>query len=379
MSWTAHPARVFALLPLMFAPQDLTEPDQPAAAPEIGQPAPAHGLTDWVGAAPVEIERSSSSSQHFPVNGGRPREAEIADLAGRVVLVHVLSPDSVEATGASLRLVRDLVAANADRGIGVLTLIPQMEDAETLRDSLGIAWPVALFGDDTASPYLAPGLPRDDQLWVIDRAGFLAWAGPPSAEEKTLLRTLGALLDSPGAPPLGRPLHSALARAATAYAEGRWGEARSLAERLRSKHDGGGPEDAAIAEDARLLAEAVGEHEVALLRQALEDLERRRLFTFLGELEAMRRGFPKSDASAEVERALKDFRKGLGGGIVEDAEALREMLEKRPPLFPARVSRAGDRLRKDLEKFTKRSSNDVEPTQRARYLLERYAEAVAGQ
>jgi len=363
---------------LLLAAQEPAGADSAPAveAPALGQPAPAHGLNDWTGEEPVERRKSVGSSQHFEVNGGRSRAADLPDLAGRVVLLHVFSPEDLEATRRAVPLLRDLVAANADRGVGVLSMIPDEEGAAELRESLGMGWPMARFAPDDVSPYLAPGLPRSNHLWLFDRAGFLAWQGDPTAEEKALLSELEELLARPAAPPLGRPLAPPLAKAAAAYAEGRWSQARDLADRLRKKHEGGAdPAGAVIAEDARHLAAVVAEHEVALMREALEKLERRQLYSFLPLHEALRRGFPRSDAARQVEQALKDFRKGMGGGSLDDAEALQKLLGKRPLLFPARRSRAGDRLQKDLEKFTKRSSNDIEPTQRARYLLERYSEA----
>ncbi len=78
-----------------------------------------------------------------------------------------------------------------------------------------------------------------------------------------------------------------------------------------------------------------------------------------------------------MEQKLKEHKKDtIRAAAIADGSRILEALANRPVLFPARKSSAGDRIAKELTKALRKTNNDIEPTQLARKLLRKYAEAV---
>ncbi|MBI5435189.1 MAG: hypothetical protein HZA52_20310 [Planctomycetes bacterium] len=59
----------------------------------------------------------------------------------------------------------------------------------------------------------------------------------------------------------------------------------------------------------------------------------------------------------------------------DDYEVWLDLSRRRPVFFPRRTDDGGKKSADELEQHVRRSTNSLEPTQRARELLERFARA----
>ncbi len=356
--------------PLGLSTKELVDPEEAAKIKEALEQAKRQ-IREGVDPEKVMIlgNMADSASQ-----GKSPFEA----MAGDVILIHLVDPQSQDATFHTLPLLRDLVLANEDRGLGVIGLAAKQDGLDDFAETFELPWEIVSYPPDSASPYLQGGHSRANYLWVISRSGFVAWQGDPKSSEKALIKKLDALLSAAPAPALEHPLVPALDKAVAAYRDGKWETARKQADKLKKKYSGQkSAEDALIFEDAHYLSSLVSDHEVSLANQALKDLDKRRILSFLQAQAAVEYGFAKSPIRKQLEQGVKDFRrKRVVAGVIEEGEVMFELLEERPVLFPARKTSAGDKLEKELQAYLKRSSFTLQSGQLAEKLLEKYAEAV---
>ena len=373
--------------------------EEPAAKTwpvQIGQPAPPLGISpkpsesgnkkpkfDEIveqhrGELPADFEADQAKIISNLANGSSKGRVSLADLHGKVVVVHLMSPESQDATFHTLPLLRDLKTANEDRGFDLVCLLPKQDDLQAFQQTYEVSWAVAEFQQDSASPYLLSKSRSGNWVWVISRSGFVYWQGNPKNSEKEFLKTTATLLDQGAAPSLGRPLHSALDKAVASYRTGKWDAARKASNKLVKKHEGKpDPEDQIIFDDAKLLSRLVDEHEVQLSNQTLKALDKRKPLTYYLLRNSFDEGFPRSKVRKQLEQQFKENKKNLiRASSLADGTRVYEILSDRPVLFPARKSSVGDRIAEELAKALKKTNNDIEPTQRARELLRKYAKAV---
>lgn len=326
-----------------------------APAPDLETPrvAPPHGVERWFGQGEGEetIERT-----------GRPGEDRIVartleGLLGRVVLVVGVRGEPDE---AAVALVRDLLAANADRQVSAVGLVPGDDEARALR-ALGFEERIG-FPGEAANPYLPEG--EDFRLSVIGRSGEIVWEGRPGKKLDDLLEACANALYAWPALPLERDLDPALDEAVTDYFGGRWERARKTAQRLVDKAPSEG-----VHEDATYLLDRLLELEHALLDQAAEEHPAWRAVHLMRLQRALTAGLPGSDALVECERQVENARKALGAGAFFEAGEWAELEADRPVLFPLRKDAAGKRFAKKIRKLI-RGSFDTTISRRVKEMLE---------
>ncbi len=312
------------------------------------------------------------------MNGGKLLQAEVSDLHGRVILLHAFDWKDEACTSETIPLLVDLVAACADRKIGVLSIAPATEDLDVkvASEAYGMRWPVAIVEEGSSSPYFNTEIHGTDHFFVIGRSGGLLWHGNPREERDALLATLAAELPRYPAPAIGRPLNESLLESLESYHAADWKKAEALASKLVKKLGKKDDElSKTISVDARHLLDKLDHHKGELLEQARYSMGKRSAAGFLAVQAAVRDGFPKTALARDVAEIAKEAVKGMSANTFDDTERWMELHAQRPVLFPIHKSRAGDRLAKAIPKFLRRTVNDIYCTQQARYLLETYERA----
>ncbi len=300
----------------------------------VGELAPPHGLRSWLGA-----------------KGGA-----LADSKGKVVILHTFAWNCSSCLRKGIPLSVDLLAANAERGLEVLSITtPAMPD-ETKRviHEAGMQQPVALANPGgMTSPYVSLENPFT-YMFVIGRNGELVWRGDPSTKEEEFLEALQGALSDPGGRVLDRELNPALAAAAGLYATGEADAARQVAEKLQRKFARKkGDEAQALAADAAWLVARVEARRVELTNALDAALDAEDALASLELMDALERGFPKGkepkEASARIDALAKSDE--AFDAALDHAREWRKLIGARPPLYPLRDDRDERKFKKALDAF----------------------------
>ncbi len=338
------------LLPLLLAVA------APAGGSAVGRIAVEHGVEDWL-------------------QTGEETDLQLAALRGKVVLLHTFAWDSEPCTRTLIPLVNDLVRANRDRELAAVSICASDDEggdasARPTRLHMTHAVGVAKEGE---CPYLVPGEGGIGQLFLVGRSGLLLWRGDPVREQEAFLEAVRLALGQPAAPCLERDLRPELGEACAEYCAGRYGLARSLAEKVRGRfEEAAGEEAEGIAADAEHLIGLVSRLEQEHLDSARDALVKHRSMRFMVSIDVLSRGFPKTRSSRLAQEMVKESVRGRFAGSFRDARDWFEIRGERPPLFPARRDREGDRFAREIEKYLRKTHNDVGATQEARRLMEAY-------
>lgn len=344
----------------------------------LHQQAPEHGLTQFARESAGTRELVTKDGIDLNVNGGLMAQVQVSELERRVVLVHAMDWEDEECMEQSVAFLRDFVAANADRSIGVLSIAkkPASVDAATAAESYGIDWPLALVADSESSPYFDADTPSHDRLFVIGRGGGLAWQGDPVKEEKGLLSTLAEELAKYAAPAVGRPLDESLLDALESYHSNEWKKAESAAAKQLKKVAKKKDElSIQIAADAQHLIDTIDRHKREMVTSAKQFDRARAVLEFLEIQQAAEFGLPKTEVTREIEDMAKEALKGWSSLSFQDTKTWLEVRAERPVLYPGRRSKSGDRFDKKVDKFLRSTLNFITCRQRALYLQEVYSRA----
>jgi hypothetical protein len=344
--------------------------------PVVGQPAPEPGLRGWIDEetkAPEQEQRVESTS----IGGMLPisrKSKTLAELSDHVVIVHTFAWDDAAATENALPLVRDLLAANADRrlaAIGIANAVDK-EAARTQARSLQLEHPIAM--QDFAQPgstYVDLGAHPACYAFVVGRGGGLVWSGDPLEEEKGLLAAVKDALLVPEVVRIAQPLHAKLAKGLGEYYAGRLSRALALAAEERKQAEK--PAGAACLADAKLLEKTALEAQHDWLRKLSEAAASKDATVYVALLSACQTGFARGEIAKDLVRLEKEARKdGFFEMRLLDSKKYLAMLDERPVLFPARKDAAGDKFAKKLESFVRSTPNSTEETRTAQALADRY-------
>ncbi|MEM7306990.1 MAG: hypothetical protein AAF682_09990 [Planctomycetota bacterium] len=350
----------------------------PRTAPlELERLAPDLQLSSW-------IERPAPGSAPPYASGDKPNERSdgsdsdrggLTGYGGSPLIVHAFAWDDKKSTERVLPLMRDLLRANADRGLAVIgiadELLPDARPEDRLAAELNalsthrVTYPVASADlGRSPSPY-ADG--RND-AFVIGPNGALLWRGDPIAAQKDLLDALGRAYERPHVAVLRRPLDAKLARAESAYLAAELKDALAKAKKLlKSKNS-------EAAASARTVVNLVESTQWAWLEELRKHAAGGPDLRYFELAEALRSALPKGEAAKELEEIEKALKKEkLWRLRNQDLTKWIELRRERPALFPARKSKGGDAFAKELEKFLRTTANSNEATKEAKALLERYA------
>jgi hypothetical protein len=292
---------------------------------------------------------------------------DLPGLHGWVVLVHPLDWEQDRMP----ELVVDLARANADRGLIVRSIAPELDTEQALErmQRWDADWRVGLVAEDAEGIWAQWALASPGDVALVGRGGELAWIGMLD-DEKSLLKAVEELLPRPIVPALSPPSQAELDRALEKYWEGELSKAASLAESAAKGAD------EALATAAQDLIDAVAEAEMSWPRELGEARRGNNELRYLRLLAAIEKAFPRGDAADAAEEIDKEARRDtFFPGRLHDGENYLELLEDRPILFPARKDSKGNAFARKLEKLLQASSNDIPSTQRARALLDAYREA----
>ena len=219
---------------LLLAPLPL-QPALESQALLVGRPAPPIEARSWV----REPEPTERSAERRARAGGMERRQgdlgndaaragdDLPGLHGWVVLVHALDWEAERLP----ELVVDLGRANADRGLIVRSIAPELDEEQALErmQAWGADWRVGLVAEDAEGIWAQWALASPGDVALVGRGGELAWIGMLD-DEKSLLKALEELLPRPIVPALSPPSHAELDRALEKYWEGELSKASSLAE-----------------------------------------------------------------------------------------------------------------------------------------------------
>jgi len=349
------------------------------AAGGEGSLAPGLGLTDWI--EPGAAGGLAGNGSYEPGRPGERAGALGADERSRIgayhgvpLVVHTFAFDDATSTGALLPLMRDLVSANVDRGIGVVGVAHAAgDDAPALLKQHEVPYPVARADLAKANgAYLDLATNGLVHAWVIDPNGALLWHGEPVDDERAFLAAVQAAYARTLVAPLEHALDAELEKATVAYLAGELKDARARANKLASA------KDEALAADAAALVGLVDATRDGWMADARSRGAAGPDLRYFEVVRAIRTALARTDAVKELDELEQDVRKHqLWRLRAQDLETWLDLRVERPALFPARVDGAGDAFAKQLESFGRSTFNSNEGTRAAKELLERYAQARA--
>jgi hypothetical protein len=297
-----------------------------------GSLAPPHALQSWI--------------------QGEMRE--LAELRGRVVVLHTFAWNCDSCLRKGIPLSVELGRANAPEDLQVLSITTPAERENTLKvvKDFGATQPIAAENPMGGTcPYvdMANGI---TYMWVIGRNGEIVWRGDPSTKEEECLEAVRMALADRSDRALGRDVHPALAEAAGHFAAGAYGDAREAADKLAKEHARGKDAEAqAIAADAAYLTGRV-DSRLAELTAALEQaVEARDADAFVAQRTELIRGFPKRDAEAAMKAADPALDDPAFKSAVAEAEAWLTLKYARPALYGVRHDKSAERYVASLKKF----------------------------
>ncbi len=279
---------------------------------------------------------------------------ELAELRGRVVVLHTFAWNCDSCLRKGIPLSVELQKAHAPEELAVLSITTPMERENTLRimKQYGVTQPVAAanpMGDECPYVDMANGI---TYMWVVGRNGQIVWRGDPSTKEAECLEAVRAALADRTDRTLARRLDPALDEAAGHYAAGAYRDAQEAAdklqkERARKKE----PASQAIAADAAFLSERVAarlaELTAALEKAAAEhDAE-----GFAAQRAELALGFQKSDWAAAQKSASAALGDPAFAASVAEADAWRALQAERPALYGVRRDKAAERFTASLKAF----------------------------
>ncbi len=223
-------------------------------------------------------------------------------------------------------------------------------------------------------PYVDVGRNGFTYLFVVGRDGTIVWRGNHTVKDKEFLKAVGRALAVNEAPPIGKVLSPALDSAVARYAESRFFQSRTAAQKVLDKHASKSSESSAkIARDAAFLIERIDAYSAELLEEMAAARESGSALAFVEAARRLTIGFSKSISARKVreleKQALADRQ---FAARIKVAREWLELAEKRPVLFPARADRASKTFAKKLGKFVKQNKGSA-PAQEAQKLLERFA------
>ncbi|MCC7172107.1 MAG: hypothetical protein IT459_16805, partial [Planctomycetes bacterium] len=280
--------------------------------------------------------------------------------------------DRVALTGR-LASLYDLAVANEDRQLFVLALGAEADSEELDQQWRTAGVPGALGFVKEHALYADPARGAKS-TFVVGRSGELVWLGDPSKDEKGFVAALDVALDRRPAPRITPPSVDALGPALVDYYAGRFDKARAAAKKLaatKAKTD----EQKQLVEAAAEVVQAVDEHERVLASR----VKLAGGMTKVGELveldAILKAGFKAPTANLAEEALTESAGRSLMGISKDDYEVWLDLSRRRPVFFPRRTDDGGKKFADELEQYVRRSSNSLEPTQRARELLERFSHA----
>jgi len=202
--------------------------------------------------------------------------------------------------------------------------------------------------------------------FVIGREGGVRWAGNPARDDEEFLAAVSRALRE-DLPPLAGPVPEELAEAVAEYVGGDLTRARTSAEKALGRLDKkkGDVETEARAVQARALLATIDAWLAARRGGLASAVANDDAETFARERRRVLAHFPKSDAVKELKTLEKGLREhgDLGARVAAWTEWL-ELEDERPPTFPARRDKDGERYAKKLRK--RLEGGDAELPGRAR-------------
>ena len=304
--------------------------------PQVGQVAPELGLRGW-------IRREGAPG------------VTLAELRGRVVILHSFAWNCSSCLKVGLPLAVDLLEANEADGLTMLSVTTPAYQEETLGilDKFGVRHPVATENPfQNENPYVDASVNPITYMYVIGRNGDLIWRGDPSTDLEGCLDAVAHALHQESGRALDRDLHPDLAEAVAPFFAGDYAKARGEAESILKKSTRSKKEDALrVAADARWLVERIdtlGERLVAELEASLQEKSALRYMQLHRDLEGFR-GTPIGERVEALDMA------SFAKDEIEEAEAWLEIVDARPALFPVRVDKATKKFDKLLAKYVSKN------------------------
>lgn len=311
--------------------------------PRVGQLAPEPGLRGWIR------------------KGGAPA-GTLAKLRGRVVILHTFAWNCSSCLRVGLPLSVDLLRANRERGLTVLSITTPANREETLEvlAEYGVEHPVASENPFTnENAYVDASVNPITYMFVIGRNGDVVWRGDPSTQEEECLEAVARALDQAAGRGLERELVPELEEAVASFFAGSYAEAREQAARLQKKNERSRKSSApAIAADAAWLVariDALGEELASELELSLAEGGGLRSARVLAALEEFREAPVWERAGPWVERAEADT-------AVHEAAEWLALAAARPALFPTRADKASKKYAKLLGKYASRAKGSPHAT-----------------
>ncbi|MCR9247458.1 MAG: hypothetical protein NXI31_20700 [bacterium] len=352
----------------------------------VGRPAPELGLDKWHAA---KKKPSRVIGKILDSNGARDLKGleeldsllggksarTLADHHGKVVLVHVIDWGDPESGIDVLRAVRELITANADRGVQAIGIMePGERSAQRAVDS-NVDWPVALGSlRGGQCQYVPTDEPAGRIVCLIGRSGELVWRGNPITGRRAFLAAAKSAIERLGAARLTREFADGIEPALVDYYAGRLAKAASVARGKRSAAERAG--DGRGRMDAHYLLDKIRETELTWLRAMREASKRRREFgAFLAHVDAIVTAFPRTSGKAAREQEKQLAKEGKNLQRLKDERQWRALQPKRPVLFPLHKNRPNDRFAKAIDKYLGRTRHADDAVQRARDLRDRYRAA----
>jgi hypothetical protein len=334
-----------AALILQSAPASPAGPD---SGPAVGAIAPEHGLSDWLQKA----------------DGAPPK---LSDLRGQVVILHTFAWNCATCLKVGIPLAVDLLAANADRGLRVISITTPANRDDTLAvvRERHLTHSVALENPfQSACPYVKIPLNPITYMFVIGRSGEVAWRGDPSRNLKACLEAVQKALIQPPGRFVEDHQHPVLSKAVQEFREGNLEAARVVAlKMLKAQAKAKGSETAASARVAEQLIQRIDGIAEALVKDLDAAIAAKDALKYVTARDDLRRSFPKSDivvkAREKIEAAERDAE--FAARATAAAE-WRELERQRPALYPVAKDAASKSYAALLKKFAVSIAAQSEPS-----------------
>lgn len=283
--------------------------------------------------------------------------AAIAELRGKVVLVHTFAVGCVPCERKGVPLVAEAVRANADRGLTAISITAYNPELEKLLAKNGVTHSVAMMSVNTKTcPYVDISRNGFTYVFVVGRDGLIAWRGNHTVKDRDFLKAVAGALAVKPVPALEGPLASELDKAAAFYMQSRFKDSRKAARAVMDRHaHRTDSRSEKVVRDAAALIERIDTLSAELASRMQAAWENRSAVAFVEAGNAIENGFAGTETNKRAMQLVKEAAadREFAAGVKAALEWIK-LIEERPVLFPVSRERGSRAFEKKLAKFIRR-------------------------